>query len=180
MKMNDTMDTSNSKSTRSEERRGVGFMDDSGRITAKDEETGSGSGSKKGGGGGEDASGFQMQLLRTLSSRGAGVSRRKRKTFQNEFNGCVFLPWTRRYRSWWGFTVCCALLTIFTETFAIAFLPAGFIPINDPENIIELTLVAIFVLDIIINFNLAYFDEFDDIITSRMQIACHYLKGRFL
>ena len=126
---------------------------------------------------------FDRKLAKTLSEAhigGSGVSRRKRMTLMTDYNGCyVVWPWTRAYRTWWVFTVCCALLTVFTETYAIAFLPAGLLPFNDASSIIEFTLIAIFAIDIVINFNLAYFDDSDECITDPKQIAKHYFHGMF-
>jgi hypothetical protein len=90
--------------------------------------------------------------------------------------------WTRSYRTWWGFTVLCALFTIFTETYAIGFSPAGLRPhsyYTDASAIIEYVLVTIFSFDILMNFNLVFIDEEDEIVTDRKKIAWNYFRGMF-
>lgn len=90
----------------------------------------------------------------------------------------LFVPWSHYYKAWWGSTVAAAVLTIFSETFAIAFQPGGDVPMNG-SDIIEYALVGFFTLDIFINFNLAYYNTQDEIVTDRKLIARHYLEWFF-
>lgn len=89
-----------------------------------------------------------------------------------------FAPWSHYYKTWWGFSVAAAVLTIFSETFAIAFQPGGDVPING-SDIIEYILIGFFTIDIFINFNLAFYDAQDEIVTDRKLIARHYLEWFF-
>ncbi|KAL9185630.1 hypothetical protein ACHAXT_003407 [Thalassiosira profunda] len=90
----------------------------------------------------------------------------------------VFYPWTRPYKSWWGLTVFGAALTIFLETYQIAFAGGGYT--GSGSAVLEFILLAIFGCDIFINFNLAYYDERDRIVFDRWAIAKHYLRGMFV
>jgi len=101
----------------------------------------------------------------------------KRKLVEDESDAFVVWPWNKHYKSWWGLTVFCAVLTVFTETYAVAFSPAD--DYTDSLSIIEYVLVSIFVIDIVINFHLVFYDENDHLVTSRKLIALHYLKGLF-
>ena len=55
----------------------------------------------------------------------------------------------------------------------------GFKP-NSAETTLELIIDIIFVLDIVINFNLAYFDHDNKLIVNRKKIFWQYVKTRFL
>ena len=91
----------------------------------------------------------------------------------------IVLPWSPGYRSWWGFTVFAAAFTIFLETYQIAFAPRGLTTQSRGSFILEYLLLAIFVVDIFVNFNLAYFDDQDKVVYDRRSIARHYLKRMF-
>lgn len=91
----------------------------------------------------------------------------------------VILPWSVGYKTWWSLTVFCACLTVFTETYNIAFIPAGFIPLDNAAGIIEMTLLGIFCVDIVINFMLAYFDEASELVMDHRMIARRYLRRMF-
>jgi hypothetical protein len=80
---------------------------------------------------------------------------------------------------WFVVTVAFSLLTVFVETYAIAFNPGGGQPPGDPSSIIEYCFMSIFVMDIIITCNLAYQDENDILILDRKKIARHYLSFWF-
>lgn len=97
-------------------------------------------------------------------------------TFSSKF---IILPWSLSYKVWWSITVCAALLTIFTETYDIAFAPAGLAPYNDASSIIEVTLTAIFAMDIVVNFVLAYSNQSHEIVHEHKKIAWHYLSKMF-
>lgn len=101
----------------------------------------------------------------------------KRKLIEEQSNAIVIWPWNKNYKSWWGLTVFCAVLTVLTETYAVAFSPAD--EYNDALSIIEFTLVFVFVIDIAVNFHLVYYDENDHLVAERRDIAVHYLKGMF-
>jgi CRP-like cAMP-binding protein len=96
-----------------------------------------------------------------------------------ESRGVVLLPWNKKYKAWWGLTVFGAIVTMFFETYQIAFSPPGPYSVSDNSSIIEYLLISIFVVDIIVNFHLAYFDEQDAIIYDRKSIARHYLAFMF-
>lgn len=91
----------------------------------------------------------------------------------------IICPWSRSYKTWWAFTVFAAIFTVFLETYQIAFVPAGLAPYTDASSILEYTLVSVFVCDIAVNFNLAYYNERDEIVSERGKIARHYLRRMF-
>ena len=102
-----------------------------------------------------------------------------RKRIQEETTSHVIFPWNKYYKCWWGMTVVAATFTVFLITYQIAFMPGGLKPYADAPSIIEYVLVAIFALDILINFNLAYYDERDEIVHDRASIARNYLRFMF-
>jgi ankyrin repeat protein len=91
----------------------------------------------------------------------------------------VFFPWNKHYKTWWGFTVCAAIFTIFFETYEIAFPPAGLPNLKDASSIIEYLLLSIFLIDMGINFNRAFYDDHDELIYDRKSIAKNYLRFMF-
>ena len=101
-----------------------------------------------------------------------------RQRLQESSAGFVIWPWSQRYKIWWLLTVACAYLTVFTETYAIAF-SEGIYPYNDASSILEYFLISIFTIDIVINFNLVYYDELNELVYDKREIAMHYLKGMF-
>ena len=103
----------------------------------------------------------------------------ERKKLQQDSELFLVWPWDNRYRTWWGLTVACAIFTVFTETYAIAFSPPGLYPYNDASSIIEYVLVSIFALDIFVNFNLVYYNEDDELVMNKRDIAKHYYRGMF-
>lgn len=102
----------------------------------------------------------------------------KRVQQENHYRRIIF-PWNKYYKTWWGFTVFAAVFTIFFETYQIAFVPAGLYPYNDAFSVIEYILVSVFVVDIGVNFNLAFYNEKGDIVCERQLIARNYLRFMF-
>jgi ankyrin repeat protein len=89
----------------------------------------------------------------------------------------LILPWTGSYKLWWGVTVTAAIATIFVETYLVAFATAGLAPYRNASSILQYTLVSIFVVDIGVNFDLAYFNDVTgDIVCDRKRIARHYAR----
>ncbi len=103
----------------------------------------------------------------------------KRRLIELEHKDFVIWPWNKYYRYWWGLTVLCGIITVFTEPYAMAFAPAGLFPYDDALSIIEYTLASIFFIDLLTNFFMAYYDENDKLIIDKKEIAIHYLKGLF-
>jgi hypothetical protein len=102
-----------------------------------------------------------------------------RKSLEQGSMSCIIWPWSKNYKSWWGLTVACAIITVFTECYTVAFSPAGFLPYDDATSIIEYILVSIFIIDIVVSFHLVYYDEHDNLVSDKRQIAVHYLRGQF-
>lgn len=97
--------------------------------------------------------------------------------YHSEHKMSVIFPWRWYYKLWWGLTVFAALFGMFLETYHVAFSSGGW---SDSGSIVlEFILYGIFALDIIINFNLAFYNENDKIIFSRLIIAMNYMKRMF-
>jgi ankyrin repeat protein len=117
-------------------------------------------------------------LMHSQSLRNLSFSSGRDEIDDKEIRG-IILPWSKRYKIWWGLTVVCSIFTIFTETFQISFGKAGMDNNEDASSIIEFTLISIFVADIVVNFFLAFRDENDVLVYDRKLIAKHYLKYLF-
>jgi hypothetical protein len=91
----------------------------------------------------------------------------------------LFYPWSRAYKWWFAFTVAWSLLTVFFETYAVAFLPGGRRASNDAASIIEYCFLTIFGIDILVNFNLAYTDQEDLVVVDRKKIFRNYIRCWF-
>lgn len=91
----------------------------------------------------------------------------------------VLFPWMLSYRIWWTFTALGAILTLFLVPFQIAFSnePGHF---NDIMSDLEELLTALFAVDILITFNLAFYKQ-EVLIFERPLIVREYVwGGRFL
>ncbi|KAL7493642.1 hypothetical protein ACHAWT_010524 [Skeletonema menzelii] len=88
----------------------------------------------------------------------------------------VLFPWSLYHKIWWSLTVVAAMFGMFLETYQIAFSPAGW---SKNSAILEIIIILIFALDIIVNFNLAYYDENSKIVFARLPIAKNYMKQMF-
>lgn len=104
-------------------------------------------------------------------------SKAKQQKVQDESVRFIIYPWTKAYKCWWGVTVGAAIFTVFFETYQIAFQTAG-LPFT-ASSIIEYVLLSIFVVDMVVNFNLAYYNAMDEIVQDRWSIAVHYLRFWF-
>jgi ankyrin repeat protein len=88
----------------------------------------------------------------------------------------IFFPWSKSYQTWWGFTVFCSVFTIFYETYQIAFGYTRSYPYDDAGSIIGYLVIAVFILDMLVHFNLAFYNDRDEIIYHRRLIAKNYLR----
>eukprot|EP00980_Cylindrotheca_fusiformis_P020957 scaffold7970_cov118-Cylindrotheca_fusiformis.AAC.13 len=91
----------------------------------------------------------------------------------------IVFPMGNRYRAWWMFTVVATCFTFFFETYQIAFPPAGLLPPSEPSSVLDYTLITIFAVDMVVHFNLAYFNEENQLIYSHREIAKRYLSFYF-
>ncbi|KAL3801357.1 hypothetical protein HJC23_006967 [Cyclotella cryptica] len=96
---------------------------------------------------------------------------------ETHFNLPLIFPWSWGYKLWWGFTVVAATFTIFFETYQIAFSLGGLA--ENGAFVLEFILLAVFLVDMVVNFNLAYYDDKDNIIFSRRAIARNYMRSMF-
>ena len=119
-----------------------------------------------------------LQNRRAASVSGFSTTSARRVVRDAQVTWIIF-PWNKSFRIWWSLTVFCAIATIFTETFQIAFAPAGLAPFDDFSSVVEYLLTGIFGVDIVVTFFLAYFDEQEDIVFDRKLIAQHYLRFLF-
>ncbi|KAG7368625.1 ion transport protein [Nitzschia inconspicua] len=88
----------------------------------------------------------------------------------------LFFPW---YRWWFWLATVWSIFTVFYETFAVGFLPGGLSPAGNPASIIEFCFLTLFTTDIATNFNLAYTDQEDVVVTDRRMIIWNYFRGWF-
>jgi len=89
----------------------------------------------------------------------------------------VIFPWMRAYRLWWFVTVAGAVFTMYTEPYQIAFQSEPG-TINDAASFVEGLLTILFVLDIVVNFNLAFYKD-EEIIYERSLIVKSYCRRMF-
>jgi ankyrin repeat protein len=95
------------------------------------------------------------------------------------YQNLIIFPYGRFYRTWWGFTVFATALTFFFETYQIGFAPGGLEPHNTASSITDYFLISIFALDMLINFNLAFFNDNNELVYSHKEIAENYLQFTF-
>ena len=86
----------------------------------------------------------------------------------------ILYPWNKYNKLWWSITSAAAIATVLNEPFGIAFTPVG--DVTAPTSIIEYCLLTIFIVDIFIQLNTAYYDHDDRVITDRRSIAYHYVR----
>jgi Ion transport protein len=118
-------------------------------------------------------------LARPRASTQVIMTAECKQELESQRKAYVFLPWSRGYVFWFGFTVVWSIFTLLFETFAIAFLPGGGAPRDSIESILEYIFMVVFVVDILVQFNLAFRDEYDQVILDRGMIARKYLKKMF-
>lgn len=88
----------------------------------------------------------------------------------------IVFPWARGYKVFWSFTVVAAIFTLFFETFMVAFEEPGLAPYNNGSAAVECVIMAVYTLDIVVNFNLAYYNHREELIYDRKEIAKHYVR----
>jgi len=115
--------------------------------------------------------------MKTSRSVSRASDRESVNLYQQEHKIPVIFPWSWYYKVWWCLTVFAALFGMFLETYQIAFAPGGLS--TRSGAILGFILYGIFVLDIIINFNLAFYNEHDKIVFARILIAMNYMKRMF-
>lgn len=87
----------------------------------------------------------------------------------------VWFPWSRSYKAWRACTLVCTILTVFYETYMVAFGPGG--KVTGGGAILGYLLIGVFFVDLLANFNLAYYNEANDIVFDRQSIVRNYLFG---
>ena len=86
----------------------------------------------------------------------------------------MIYPWSNLYNIWWTWTVFCAVVTIFFETYEMAFCDITLI-----STICETTLTTTFAIDILIKFRLAYYNERDQIVADPKLVARKYMQSPY-
>jgi hypothetical protein len=89
----------------------------------------------------------------------------------------IIFPWMLAYKVWWTLTAFGAIFTVFFGPFQVAFQrePGTF---NDAAAVIELTLNLIFTVDILVNFNLAFYKN-EVMVFERSEIFREYFSRMF-
>ena len=85
----------------------------------------------------------------------------------------IIWPWNRYYRTWWHVTALGAMLAIFLAPYQVAF---GELHSQDVPDIV---LNAVFMIDIVVNFNLAFYGDEGTLVYDRREIARNYLAKMF-
>ncbi len=113
-----------------------------------------------------------------LSSQTYRAACGKQKAEEQKIKGVLF-PWMTTYKVWWMLTVAATVITIFFETFMIAFPPSTLVfPFTGQHYVAEQMLTAIFVSDMIVKFHLAFYDERDAIVFDKSLIAENYRNSK--
>jgi hypothetical protein len=89
----------------------------------------------------------------------------------------ILFPWMKLYKVWWTITIVGAILTVFFGPYQIAFQrePGTF---NGAADMVELILNMIFTMDIVVNFNLAFYKN-QVVVFDRNEIRKEYMKRMF-
>lgn len=90
----------------------------------------------------------------------------------------LFLPWSLKYEIWWTTTVLLSFFTVYFESYVLAFGEAGFTSNNKGSNVVEQLLTTVFVIDMLVQFNTAYYQD-DLLVCDRKQIAKKYFSKMF-
>ena len=107
------------------------------------------------------------------------TERLKRKESDIATPQYLLYPWSPYYKLWWGITSAAAIITAFNAPFGVAFTPTG--NYTAASSIIEYILLTIFLFDIVIRFNTAFYNMEDRVVSNRKEIAHHYVRnGTFL
>jgi len=118
-----------------------------------------------------------MESDRLFSSQNFRAARGRRRVSDRKVTGVVF-PWTATYRAWWGLTVAAAAVTVFFETFMVAFAPSTLMfPFTGQHYFTEYILTEIFLFDVLVKLRLAFYDERDVIVFDKALIARSYLAS---
>lgn len=96
-------------------------------------------------------------------------------------NNFVAMPWSQSYQSWWMLTVGASIVTFFFETYVVAF---SFDPVFRPyqaENfVVEYGLTAIFMIDMVVQGRLAYYNHRDELEVNPRHMMSNYIqRGHF-
>lgn len=110
--------------------------------------------------------------------RRESLSKNRNESDNNNKNNRAFIiyPWGKVYNTWNVFVLCCAVFTVFYETYQVAFGRAGFASYNKSSYIIDYGLTFINFLDIVKNLQTAFYDENDNIVEDKGMIIKNYSK----
>ncbi|KAL7476990.1 hypothetical protein ACHAW6_002813 [Cyclotella cf. meneghiniana] len=95
---------------------------------------------------------------------------------QVQLRGIIW-PWNPYYRYWWHLTAMGAILTAFLTPYQIAFEDDPGL-VKQLADFLEKALTLIFAIDIVVNFNLAFYED-ETFVFERQQIAREYLSFMF-
>ena len=109
--------------------------------------------------------------------RGKGTTASERQLVRDANIRGIWFPWMRCYELWWNLTIVGTLFTVFFEPYQIAFQKETGI-FNDGAAVVEFLLTAIFALDILVQFNLAFYDH-DVMVYERKEIFKSYCRRMF-
>eukprot|EP00934_Nitzschia_sp_Nitz4_P006676 Nitzschia sp. Nitz4//scaffold130_size63480//11956//14232//NITZ4_006241-RA/size63480-processed-gene-0.76-mRNA-1//1//CDS//3329535165//6666//frame0 len=120
-----------------------------------------------------------LELLRSRPKgvKGEGDTYSDQKILERaEIRGVIF-PWMASYRIWWAATAVAAIATVFFCPFQMAFQHQRG-EVQGWSDVVELVLTGMFVVDIGVNFMLAFYKD-EQIIFERSEIVKYYINGMF-
>ena len=127
----------------------------------------------------DQASKHALELLRSrpVGVIGEGMTFSDEKLVEKMDIHGVFFPWVMSYRIWWAITAVGAIATVFFAPFQMAFQNESG-DVDFFADAIETTLTTIFVVDIIVTFNLVLYKN-ERIVLERKEIVTSYLQKMF-
>ena len=127
----------------------------------------------------DQASKHALELLRSrpVGVIGEGMTFSDEKLVEKMDIHGVFFPWVLSYKIWWAITAVGAIATVFFAPFQMAFKNESG-DVDFFTDAIETTLTTIFVLDIVVNFNLVLYKN-ERIVLERKEIVTSYLQKMF-
>ena len=90
----------------------------------------------------------------------------------------IIFPWMTGYKIWWSITAVGAIFTVMFGPYQIAFEDEPGV-LTDTSGIIEMILNGIFAVDILVNFNLAFYSDQEVMVFERRKICQAYLRRMF-
>ena len=99
-----------------------------------------------------------------------------RHVMTNKSSVLLLFPWTWTYKLWWSLTSVSAMTSVFCVPYQVAFQNHDGL-FNLLADRLDQLLTIVFVVDVLVNFNLAFYQD-EILIHDRTAIAKHYAHGK--